>query len=446
MPKTKFSNGIIQGKLMAKEYEGVLLLIATILRSTSGSNVLKDRKGTTFSTEDGINDWVTLVETLLMWVQWLKSDEMPKKLVKRSKKKHQFLMYLIRKVGDRQKGMGLRITKFHAISHMSQDILHFGVPLCFDTGPDEAMHKPTKVAAKVTQKRKELFDEQVGLRMMELHTLQLGMAESKEGSRKLWDYYFQTADNHTQQPTDMSRTKDPFGHTFGFTTSDCGRQIFALIGRGPTGINNSLKIVSCFVEFAKILQQKLFRYVPNLLIYSSIIHNNVLYRSTECYHKEVWRDWVMINWEEHGLLPSRIWGFVNLCDLPTDGCAFDFGGIDTIFPGNYAIIESSNIVKGRRGEVYSEISYLVELEVEKIVDKMVTKLRFYLAHVESFHQPLVVVPDIDGPANRYIVFKERSMWKDDFAKWLARDYEKFPDFEDDLDEEEYLNGEESGDY
>jgi hypothetical protein len=64
-----------------------------------------------------------------MWVQWLKSDEMPKKLVKRSKKKHQFLMYLIRKVGDRQKGMGLRITKFQAISHMSQDILHFGVPL-----------------------------------------------------------------------------------------------------------------------------------------------------------------------------------------------------------------------------------------------------------------------------------------------------------------------------
>jgi hypothetical protein len=33
----QYINGIIQGKLMAKEYEGVLLLIATILRSTSGS-------------------------------------------------------------------------------------------------------------------------------------------------------------------------------------------------------------------------------------------------------------------------------------------------------------------------------------------------------------------------------------------------------------------------
>jgi hypothetical protein len=88
-------------------------------------------------------------------------------------------------------------------------------------------------------------------------------------------------------------TLDRFGHTFGFTTSDSGQQIFALIGRGPTGINNSIKIVSCFVKFAKILQRKLGRYVPNLLIYSSIIQNNVLYRSMECYHKEVWRDWVM---------------------------------------------------------------------------------------------------------------------------------------------------------
>jgi hypothetical protein len=56
----------------------------------------------------------------------------------------------------------------------------------------------------------------------------------------------------------------------------------------------------------------------------------------------------------------------------------------------------------------------------------------------------VVVPDINGPANRYIVLKERSMWKEDFAKWLARDYDKFPNFEDDVNMEDFLNGE-SGD-
>ena len=37
-----------------------------------------------------------------------------------------------------------------------------------------------------------------------------------------------------------------------------------------------------------------------------------LYGSTECYNNEVWRDWVMVNWEGDGLLPARIWGFVDL--------------------------------------------------------------------------------------------------------------------------------------
>jgi hypothetical protein len=218
------------------------------------------------------------------------------------------------------------------------------------------MHKPTKVAAKVTQKRKDLFDEQVGQRMMELHTLHLAMAESKQGSWKLWDYYFQT-ENETEQPTNMSQSKDPFGHTFGFTTSESGRQIFALIGRGPTGINNSIKIVSCFIEFAKILQQKVGRYVPDLLIYSSIIQNNVLYHSTECYHKEVWRDW-----EEHGLLPSQFGGLL-ICGIYQQMVMLLILVELIVFPGNYAIIESRKIVKEKCGEVYSEISYLVELEV-----------------------------------------------------------------------------------
>jgi hypothetical protein len=59
---------------------------------------------------------------------------------------------------------------------------------------------------------------------------------------------------------------------------------------------------------------------------------------------------------------------------------------------------------------------------------------------------MVVVPDIvDGPANQYIVFKERTTWKEDFSKWLARDCEKFPDFKDDVDEEDF-EYEENGDY
>jgi hypothetical protein len=91
-----------------------------------------------------------------MWEVWLKSDKIAKRHVKWMEKKHRFIMYLLRKTANRQAGMGLKLTKeFHAIVHMATDMLHFGVPMCFDTGSNEAGHKPVKKAAKVTQKHKD---------------------------------------------------------------------------------------------------------------------------------------------------------------------------------------------------------------------------------------------------------------------------------------------------
>jgi hypothetical protein len=60
---------------------------------------------------------------------------------------------------------------------MATDILHFGMPNCFDTGSDKAGHKPMKKAAKFTQKRKDLFDEQVRQRMAEVHALDIANEE-----------------------------------------------------------------------------------------------------------------------------------------------------------------------------------------------------------------------------------------------------------------------------
>ena len=44
--------------------------------------------------------------------------------------------------------MGFRIMKFHAVTHLADDILMFGVPTNVDTGSSESHHKLTKVAAK----------------------------------------------------------------------------------------------------------------------------------------------------------------------------------------------------------------------------------------------------------------------------------------------------------
>ena len=68
LPKTKFSNGIQKGKLMAKEYTGVLLIIAAILRCGEGRRLLSGSKTGSFSQDPRLmNDWLNLVEILLQW-------------------------------------------------------------------------------------------------------------------------------------------------------------------------------------------------------------------------------------------------------------------------------------------------------------------------------------------------------------------------------------------
>jgi predicted DNA-binding protein (UPF0251 family) len=128
-----------------------------------------------------------LVETLLQWEAWLKSDEMAKSDVKKTEKKHRYVMWLIKKVSKMVKGMGPKIIKYHAIMHMALDIIHYGVPMVYITGDCETGHKPIKVAAKLTQKKEETFDEQTGIRLNETHLLDLA-EEEMEVRKTFWNY------------------------------------------------------------------------------------------------------------------------------------------------------------------------------------------------------------------------------------------------------------------
>jgi hypothetical protein len=54
MPKCQFKQGIKKGKLMAKEYRGILLVMAAILRSDRGRELLSQNK---IFQGDAIADW-----------------------------------------------------------------------------------------------------------------------------------------------------------------------------------------------------------------------------------------------------------------------------------------------------------------------------------------------------------------------------------------------------
>jgi hypothetical protein len=118
MPKMNFGRGIQQGKLTAKEYKGVMLLIATVLFSNKGHEILTSSRQSHFGQNDGVTEWTILVETLLMWEEWLKSDEMDLKDVERAERKHRYIMYLLRKVAPRGEGNRWKIIKIHGNTHL----------------------------------------------------------------------------------------------------------------------------------------------------------------------------------------------------------------------------------------------------------------------------------------------------------------------------------------
>ena len=119
---------------MAKEYSGVLLVVVALMQSEKGRRVLVNAWKKGFCKEGKLADWVMIVETLLVWEAYLNQSQMPHEEVKRLKHKNGFLLYLLKTVCDRQQGMRFRILKFHAITHLADDTIMFGVPTNVDTG------------------------------------------------------------------------------------------------------------------------------------------------------------------------------------------------------------------------------------------------------------------------------------------------------------------------
>ena len=421
MPKTKFAGGITRGKLQAKEHTGILLCILAVLCSTSGGKLLRDRKKNNFAEVGLLEDWIRLVETLLEWEEWLKLPIMERNHVQyRLKYKHQYLMYLIRIVGKRKAGMGLKLVKFHSILHMRHDILNFGVPMEYDTGSNESGHKKTKRAAKLTQKREETFDEQVDIRLQEEHLLE--MAKEEMNGRELWNYRF----GHEFPEEAIPVVEQPClgGAKYQAYKDLNGNNRIRLLSR-PNKKERPGKIESQLVEFLIGLNEKVSEYMGSVTLRTLHKRGGLKFRASPCFMKEIWRDWVMVNWGEHGEEACKIYGFVDLTQIPQN-CSINYGGIPELGPGIYAIVENSYKYVGEDNDENHHLFIPIQKEVHEMRDNMVSKMQFYLADVEAFTSPLVVIPDMGGNANDYFLLRSRQEWSDRFIKYLEAPIREFP--------------------
>jgi hypothetical protein len=453
IPPTHFSKGIKEGKLMAKEYRGVLLIMLVLVRSTKGSQILtRSRKGR-FKANTKKDNWILLLETLLEWDAYLNEEEMLLKDVKRLKRKHQYIMYLIRTIAKRTKGMGLKIMKFHSILHMHEDMLQFGVPLEFDTAANESHHKESKQAAKLTQRAALTFNYQTAVRLWEFKILDLAMHEIEAGVGP-WEYFqpFEESDDEENNDMEVStevraKTKtDDTQITVGREEED-GSTYFKMGGRSK--FKDKARWNSELVDFLVGLQDGLSGHLATefLPIFTrhkregAIFHGHPQYRG-----KGPWKDWVWVNWRGYGRLPCHIWCFVVVDDAPTGNNTLHYGGVN-VRKGVYAVVESSSLEENQDEVSKSDLLMPIRKDVEVDVDGNITKRNFYLAETEAFDRPCCVVPDIGGPTNRYFVVKSRNEWKEEFLKWvrdehIIDDMDPFSEDEDPSDEEEGISEEE----
>ena len=415
MPKTKFGKGILKGKLTAKEYSGVLLCMAAALCSQKGRDLLKARNAFKDAGETVLNDWSTPLDTLLQWEQWLKSEQLQKSHVFKSRKKHLYVMYLIKKIARRTAGMGLKIVKYHAIMHMTDDILNFGVPMEFDTGSNEEGHKETKKAAKLTQKVDQLFDQQTAKRLDEKHLLDLAMAEL-EG--KLLFHY-----GCPRQPVglDHIQTDGEFANS---------KLVGAKIIMEKCETSGQVQAI-CFSrakdKSEHCLENDLIHYVYNLelcmpnqnqkvVMRTELRRNETIFRANAMFRHNIWRDWVVIDWGEEGELACKIYGFIDLTEFP-ENLSVNYQG-SWVSNGIYAIVEVAMEKLDEDSVNYTELFVPMETEVGSITNGEVSALKFYLADVEAFIRPVAVVPDIGGRSNAYFRLKDRQVWREEFMEWL----------------------------
>ena len=181
------------------------------------------------------------------------------------------------------------------------------------------------------------------------------------------------------------------------------------------------------VHFLNDLQNEVIEHIPQskLPILTEHQRDTVMWRGHPNFQgRGPWKDWALVDWGKHGVLPCRIWCFVDLTGLESGSRRIGFGGIH-LKPNVHAVVESAEYQKDKEEIAKSDLFKPLIMDVDGMdEDGQVNSRKFYLADVEAFQGPCAVIPNVDGPANTYFLVKKRGEWANMFEDWLKKPHKE----------------------
>jgi hypothetical protein len=176
----------------------------------------------------------------------------------------------------------------------------------------------------------------------------------------------------------------------------------------------AIAIDAQFLQYVCAIQDDLVECIDKIPICAEHCRAGEIFRAHPNYRgKGPWRDWVMIEWQT-GEYPAQICGFLDLTQL-TEGASVKLSNGTVVQKGVWAVIESCDYVNIEDGQRKSEIFTPIIMETQ--IDPSLR--RFYLVDVETFKNPLVVIPNI-GTKREYLMMTAKAQWGPDFVHWIMQ--------------------------
>jgi hypothetical protein len=405
LPRTLFNTNYVSvAKKNANEVAGIILVFLLVFSSSEGSQ--EGRLNQSFGKRADI--YIHAFELLLMVENFCKQQMHARKDVLIVEKGMPLVMNTLKNIFNRQQGNGMKIIKFHLMSHFAHDILRFGSMRNYDSSIGERHHATeVKEPARRTQRRKGVFEFQTAIRYVENIGIQRASADIRNNSVELQLDRIENKKTNIIYDYESQEFKKLNWRTKQYEITIWEDHIFQ---KTLQNICNEL------------IQNK--KIDPPVHFFTQHNRNSFIFRADPSYsNKGPWYDWVNVDWELSEPVPAKLLLFIDLSEQFIS--PFQVGDSYVSEPGCYAIAYSTSMDPQKSGYMISLLLDYKHIDVNK---NHQPQLIFF--NVNAIHSACIAVPfktdDTIINAIKWLILKPRSEWNALFIEHLKENIKEIP--------------------